>query len=258
MTPNLTPLDVRHQDFPAKVGGYDRLSVRTFLEQVAEQYEVLVRDRQKLLDKIQALEADIEERRRTEDDIRRAIVAAERIGQDLRDNATRESELMLAQAQSQRTTLERETEARAAELEATHQARTAALEAAFRARFSDLEREYHQRLHEREKQQADRLAELENDFHQRYSELTKRLTSVRGEYAQFVGQYRALVASFNELSTRHLPLEDNAPLIATPLPEHSNLVTLPAQTTINAEENHELLYDDEDSSETEVARRQFL
>lgn len=222
----LTPLDISHRQFPGRPGGYDRASVRAFLGQVADQLEALLHERQALRARVAELEGELEERRQAEDEIRRAVVAAERIGHDLRENAARQCELMLAEAQAQREAIERDAEARRAELEAAHQARMQELEAAFRGRFADLERDHHQLTLERDRAHAERTVYLERAFHERHAELTARLGAVRSEYTQFVSQYRALVQSFAELSARYLPASDDLTL---PSPSLALDVSLPSE-----------------------------
>lgn len=214
-----TPLDVRHQEFPTRLGGYDRRSVRAFLDELSEDLETLLQAQEAQREYLTALERDLEERKHNEDEIRRAVVAAERIGHELRENAARESDLMLAQASTHRDGIVRDAEAKTRELEAQHQARVAALEAAFRTRFADLERQYHQLTLERDRVQAERLAQLEQAFTERHVDLSGRLSTVRQEYAQFMGGYRALMASFSDMATRHLILDDT-PLPAGRLPTH--------------------------------------
>ncbi|GGK13327.1 hypothetical protein GCM10008955_03290 [Deinococcus malanensis] len=213
----LTPLDIRHQDFPSRLGGYDRGSVRAFLTQIADQLEDMLQTQHTQSEYLQELERQIEEQRQAEDEIRRAVVAAERIGHELRENAVRESDLLVAQATTQRESLLREAEARNVELEAQYGARMAALEGAFRTRFAELETQHHQLVLERERIQAERLASLERTYLERHAELTSRLTAARQEYAHFLSGYRALMASFTELSTQHV-LPEGALLPSDALP----------------------------------------
>lgn len=222
----LTPLDISHRTFPRRPGGYDRAGVSIFLGQVANEVEALLHERQALRGRVEELERELDERRQAEDEIRRAVVAAERIGHDLRENATRQCELMIEQAQTQREAIDRDSAARLAELEAGHQARMAEVEAAFRGRFADLEREHHALTLERDRAHAERTVYLERAFNERYAELTARLSAVRTEYTQFVGQYRALIQSFAELSARHLPAAEDLSLPASPLPGSPAVLTL--------------------------------
>ena len=230
-----TPLDVRHQEFPGNLGGYKRLDVRTFMNELADDFEELLQGRQDLNERLLALEGRLAEYRQSEDDLRRAVVSAERISQELRENARREAELISAQAEAYRDgvtqqanarsvalearhearTGELETlhRARATELEAAHQGRSTQLEAGYRARFSDLEAQYHRRHRELEQGLSGRTSHLESVFSQRYNELSSLLSRARDEQAQFVAQYRAMVGSFHELSSRH-PLPEALPLPA--------------------------------------------
>lgn len=212
-----TPLDVRHQEFPNRMGGYERSGVRAFLNDLADDLEQQLQQHQTLLERVAVMEKELEAQRRNEDEIRRAVIAAERISHELRENAAREAELMVAQATTERDGLLREIESRRNELEAGHQARLSALDAAFRGRFADLERDHHALILERERAQAQRLGELERAFSEQHAALTTRLTMARQEYAQFLSGYRALVASFSELAARHALPEEPA-LPATSLP----------------------------------------
>ncbi len=208
-----TPLDVRHQEFPTRLGGYDRAGVRAFLNDLADDLETQLQQHQQTLERVTLLEKELEAQRQNEDEIRRAVIAAERISHELRENAARESELMVAQATTERDGLLREVESRRAALESGHQARLSELEAAFRGRFADLERDHHTLTLERERAQAERLADLERTFSERHAELSARLIGARQEYAQFLSGYRALVASFSDLAGRHaLPDEPGLPL----------------------------------------------
>lgn len=206
--PPLSPLDIGHQQFRGRALGYDRSGVRAFLGQVADQLEALLHERQVLQGRVGALERELEERRQSEDEIRRAVVAAERIGHDLRENAARQCELMLAQAQTQCDDLLRGAEARAGELEAAHRVRSHELETQYRDRCAELERDHHGLTLERDRAHAERSVYLERAYSERHADLSGRLSAVRTEYAQFVSQYRALMASFMELSARHLATGD--------------------------------------------------
>lgn len=210
-----TPLDITQQSFPGRLGGYDKRAVQDFLTQVGEATEELLRERQQHLSTIETLSRELDEKRAQEEDIRRVIVTAERLAHDMKEQAIRESEAMVAQAHAQVQDAQRTQEVRAAQLETEHQGRTSALEIAFRTRFTDLEREQHELTLSRERQHAERTALLEQQFSDRYLELQSRMTAARQEYTQFLNGYRALVSSFADLSQRHA-LPDDAPL---PLPK---------------------------------------
>ncbi|WP_291425746.1 DivIVA domain-containing protein [Deinococcus sp.] len=207
----LTPLDITQQTFPTKVSGYDRVAVQHYLAELGNTVEELLRERQTLQQQLSAASTELNEKRQQEEEIRRVIVAAERIAHDMKENAIRESELLLAQTTNQIQEMQKNQEVRKAQLEMEHQGRVASLEVAFRTRFTDLEREQHDLTLGRERQHAERIGELERQFSDRYLELQSRLNSARQEYTQFLNGYRALVHSFAELSQRH-SLPDSSPL----------------------------------------------
>ena len=47
-----TPLDVRHQEFPTRLGSYDRTSVRAFLNELSDDMETLLQQHQALRDQL--------------------------------------------------------------------------------------------------------------------------------------------------------------------------------------------------------------
>ena len=228
-----SPLDVRHQEFPGNMGGYRKAEVRSFLNDMADDVEAHLQAQQSMQARIQELEAQLQEYRQIEEDLRRAVVGAERIAGELRENARREAELVSAQAEVYRdgvtqqanarsaalearheartTELETLHRARGTELEAAHQSRSTQLESSYNARFSDLESLYHRRHRELEQGLSARTAHLEAVFSNRHNELSTLMSRARDEQAQFVAQYRAMVGSFYELANRHM-LPDASPL----------------------------------------------
>lgn len=206
-----TPLDITQQSFPSRLGGYDKTAVQQFLSDVGTALEELLQERQQQQQHLATLTQELSEKTAQEEEIRRVIVAAERIAHDMKENAIRESELLIAGAQAHVQETQRAQEVRAAQLETEHQGRVSALEIAFRTRFTDLEREQHEMTLRRERQHAERMALLEQQFSDRYLELQSRMTAARQEYTQFLNGYRALVSSFADLSQRHA-IPDDAPL----------------------------------------------
>lgn len=199
-----TPRDISHQTFPSKMSGFDRQAVQAFLADVAGDLEELLRRQQELESRCEQLSAELTEKKEQEEEIRRVVMAAERIAHDMKENAIRESELMVAQAGANAQDIQREQERRTAQFEMAHQERVSALEIAFRTRFTDLEREQHELTLAREREHTERSAHLDKQFSDQYLELTGRLNAARHEYTQFLNGYRALISSFSELSSRHL------------------------------------------------------
>ncbi|MFN3266474.1 MAG: DivIVA domain-containing protein [Deinococcales bacterium] len=105
-----TPLDVRHQEFASALSGYAKKDVREFLLSVAddlEEYERTVRAAQ---ERITLLESQINELRQGEETLKRAVVSAERIANEMKLNAEREASLKIKNAEHQALTLVQEAE----------------------------------------------------------------------------------------------------------------------------------------------------
>lgn len=204
----LTPLDVRHQEFAGALSGYNRAAVREFLAQLSDQLEDALREQQASQDQLAALKAQVEDYRAAEDELRRTVVAAERISSEMRASAQREADLMVRTAAAERDRLQADADARRAVLEADHASRGSELEARHRERLQALESDYQNRHHELDRALHIRHAELERAFATRQAETQAVLERASAEQRSFLAQYRALVASFHDLAQQHpLPPE---------------------------------------------------
>lgn len=106
----LSPLDIEHMEFPTGVGGYSKRQVREFLERVSQQVEELVRENQALRDELKRRDERIEELQVGEVELKRAVIAAERIANEIKENAKHEASLILREADGQRAAIVREAE----------------------------------------------------------------------------------------------------------------------------------------------------
>jgi cell division initiation protein len=93
-------------EFERGVSGYKRSQVRAFLERVAAEREELLKELQALRDDVEEQERRIESLQSAETDLRQAVIAAERIGNQMKDNARREAELILEGAEAERKSVE--------------------------------------------------------------------------------------------------------------------------------------------------------
>lgn len=113
----LSPLDIEHMEFPRSAAGYHRGHVREFLQRVAADAEEMLREMQTLRAKLEESERRVDELQTAEAELQRAVIAAERIGNELKENARREAQLVLQEA-------ERLRERRVADIEGSvHRAR---------------------------------------------------------------------------------------------------------------------------------------
>jgi len=94
----LTPLDIQQQKFKVKWRGYSEQEVETFLEMVSEDMESLMKEYNKIRDEIQKCEAQLADYRDNERSIQQAIMTTQKVSDDLKKNAQRESELIISEA----------------------------------------------------------------------------------------------------------------------------------------------------------------
>ena len=98
---NLTPLDVRKQEFRKTLRGYDTLGVEDFQVRVADALERAIRERQVLEERIAALTEQLRVFREREKAMNEALVAAQQLRQETRDSAEREGQVIVREAQSE-------------------------------------------------------------------------------------------------------------------------------------------------------------
>lgn len=97
----LTPVETRHLSFGRRLFGYRRASVDAALTDVADSFEDVWRDRADLADKVEHLEAEIVRYKELEALLRATLISAERAGQELKEQARREAELVLSEAHAE-------------------------------------------------------------------------------------------------------------------------------------------------------------
>lgn len=126
---NLTPLDIRKQEFRKTLRGYDTLGVEDFQMRVADALERAMRERQVLEERVSALTDQLRVFREREKAMNEALVAAQQLRQDSRAAAEREGQVIV-----------REAEAEAKRL--LDQARSA--ESAVKVKMAETERQFQQ------------------------------------------------------------------------------------------------------------------
>jgi cell division initiation protein len=97
----LSPVEIKHIRLERAVFGYKRRHVDHTLEEIAESYEDVWRDRADLADKVEHLERELVRFRELEALLRTTLVSAERASQELKEQARREAELLLTEAHAE-------------------------------------------------------------------------------------------------------------------------------------------------------------
>ncbi|MDP8952308.1 MAG: DivIVA domain-containing protein [Actinomycetota bacterium] len=97
----IRPTDIRRKEFKSGIRGYDANQVDDFLDAVADEFERNFAENQRLSEEITNLRGRLEQFEQLEDSIRASIVHAEEVSRDLRQNANKEAELIIREAQEQ-------------------------------------------------------------------------------------------------------------------------------------------------------------
>jgi cell division initiation protein len=114
----MTPLDIQQQQFRVKFRGFDMVEVDNFLDLMANEFEELLRENNRLkegerqkLDKIQELEG-------AEKELRNALISAQQICDGIKNNARKEGELIIEGAKDNARKILEAAQAQALEIEA--------------------------------------------------------------------------------------------------------------------------------------------
>jgi len=98
---HLTPLDVRRTEFPAALRGYDRARVDEFRDRVANELERLTRLNHELDNKAKGFHEQLRAFRERDKALNDALVSAQQLRQETRDQAEREAQLSLREAKAE-------------------------------------------------------------------------------------------------------------------------------------------------------------
>jgi cell division initiation protein len=98
----LTPVEIRHVELRrAWLRGYRRPGIDRLLSEIADSFEEVWRERADLADKLDDLEAEAAKHRELEALLRSTLVSAERAAQDMKEQARRESDLIVQEAHAE-------------------------------------------------------------------------------------------------------------------------------------------------------------
>ncbi len=95
----LTPLDIRNHRFSTRVRGLDGAEVEAFVRLIAEDYEDMLRENEVLHEKVQRLEALVEDFSSNEKILQNTLVTAQHLSEDLKKTAVKESEVLVSEAE---------------------------------------------------------------------------------------------------------------------------------------------------------------
>ena len=95
----LSPVDIRQQQFATKMfRGFDPQEVDTFLDDVAEDFESLLRENAALREQLSSHEERSRGMSETEKTLRDTLVTTQRLAEEMKEGAKRDAQLLLREA----------------------------------------------------------------------------------------------------------------------------------------------------------------
>src|SRR2546428_142448 len=113
----ISPMDIQRQIFARRMRGYDREEVRTYLNLVGEEVAALQGQDDRLDQEVQSLKVLVDEHRQREAILKNTLLTAQRVSEEIRDNARKQAEGVVKEAETQADRLLELAQGRAHEVE---------------------------------------------------------------------------------------------------------------------------------------------
>jgi cell division initiation protein len=97
----MTPAEIRHVPIRRALWGYRRTAVEHLLDDVADSFEEVWRERADFADRIEHLESELQRHRELETLLRKTLVSAEAAAQEQREGARRDAERIVSEAHAE-------------------------------------------------------------------------------------------------------------------------------------------------------------
>ncbi|HWX25363.1 MAG TPA: DivIVA domain-containing protein [Vicinamibacteria bacterium] len=97
----ISPMDIQRQTFGKAFRGFNEEDVRTYLNLVAEEVAALQRERDSLDQEVQHLKNLMEEHRQRETILKNTLLTAQRVSEEIKENARTQSESVIREAEVQ-------------------------------------------------------------------------------------------------------------------------------------------------------------
>lgn len=112
----LTPLDIKKQEFKRVMRGLDPEEVGAFLDMVADEYETLVRERNRTEEENLKLRTQLQDYQNVEKSLKQTLVTAQESVLHSRENSKREADMLVREAELQAEKIIEEAKVRLAKL----------------------------------------------------------------------------------------------------------------------------------------------
>ncbi|MEG0439198.1 DivIVA domain-containing protein [Solibacillus cecembensis] len=95
----LSPLDIHNKEFTRGFRGYAEDEVNEFLDQIIKDYEILLREKKELEDKVKSMSEQMKHYSSLEETLQKSIVVAQEAADEVRRNSQKESKLIVREAE---------------------------------------------------------------------------------------------------------------------------------------------------------------
>ena len=95
----LTPVDIHNKEFNKGFRGYDEDEVNEFLDQVIKDYEMIIREKKELEEKLEEMNSRLGHFTNIAEKLKKSIVIAQEAGEEVRRNAQKEAKLIIKEAE---------------------------------------------------------------------------------------------------------------------------------------------------------------
>jgi cell division initiation protein len=109
---NVTPLDLRQQQFRTSMRGFDKDEVTAFLAEAADDYAEAIREAERLRQEVSRLEGLVNEHREHERNLRNTLMTAQRLADEISDNAHKQAATIIKDAESRASLILEKAQAR--------------------------------------------------------------------------------------------------------------------------------------------------
>ena len=113
----ISPMDIQRQAFGRRLRGLDADEVRAYLNIVAEEVAALQMERDRLHHEVQEVRSLLEEHRQRETILKNTLLMAQRVSEEIKENARKQSETVMKEAEIQADRLVELAQNRAHEVE---------------------------------------------------------------------------------------------------------------------------------------------
>jgi cell division initiation protein len=113
----VSPLDLRQMQFASAMRGYDKNEVRALLADAADDYEQALREVDRLKQDLARSESALVEHRDREINLRNTLLTAQRLADQIKENAEQEAKMLVREAEGRADLLLEKAQARLEEIE---------------------------------------------------------------------------------------------------------------------------------------------